>query len=1420
MASEFFDVAAEVGSEEEEEDYDRENGEDRPRKGGDKAMADSSEEEEDDEDEEEAARIREGFIVDEEEEEEERARRRAKRKRPRSERADGLELLDEEDLDLVAEAHGGFEQRTAAKPKFKRLKQGHADRSAPEHRDLADIFNDEEVEEETRPRGRFQGLPEDLDDFIEDDELDEEEREALREELEVRKPGAPRGLAGIGAIEQSGLDEAALEDLRMAFGDGTEYDWALEIQDQIDEEEQGLGEELTLKDVFEPSQLVERMLTDEDNEIRNTDVPERFQLARKSFKPLDLSPEQMAQRSSEEAVWVTGMMFPKKRLERALLEPFQQAVAKVLQFFNVDEFEVPFIFQHRKDYVIHATEHMVNGKKEINADRLLDQGDLWQIFDLDLRYRGMAEKRDSVRKSYESIKPILPQPDKVLEELLPVAINMEDVQDLQDYLHFRYAAELKDVHAADAGTNGTQKRARASRSTWERVRASRVYQLVRAFGLSADQLAKSALNPGQREYTEDASSRPDDMADGLLDSPDFPTGSVVLKAAKAMFAEEIFVSPRMRKYVRKSFYEEGILDCFRTERGARQITEDHRYFEFKYLRNQDFTAIARRPELYLRMLKAEAEGLVEVKISLQSKRRFSENLYRLIESDSLSSVADAWNEARRDVVDLALQKLEQNIAKSVKETLKVECENELGRTIREKYYTKLDQAPYRPKGMVKGTEPRVLALTNGHGGRDAIVWTYVDEDGRVLEHGKFVDLRAGNPEKDIPDGKDVERFLELVNRRQPDVIGVGGFSVEARKLYKEVQDIVDRQDLRSSEFEDEDGNFKTDRLEVMIVNDETARLYHTSDQATADYPGFAPLAKYCVGLSRYLQNPLLEYAALGKHITSISFEANQDLLPKDKLLRYLESSMVDLVNLVGVEANMAMSDSRIANLLPYISGLGPRKAAQMVKAININGSVVHTRDELLGDPDKKLIQAVGPQVWKNCASFLYITYDSTETDSDYLDNTRVHPEDYYLAQKMAADALELDEEDIKAEVDESGPGAVIRKLIKEEAQEKVNDLVLEEYAEQLATKFNQRKRATLENIREELQAPFEELRKPLIILTHEEIFSILSGETKESLIEDMIISVSIWKVFSNHIEVRLDNGMDGTISEGEFPDGVGGERGLDPRDVFARNQTIQAKLLHLNKRQLHATLSLNERALKRGYRKELDHNPGEWDFVQHNEDVSDEKKAKEQKAGRAQRVIKHPNFRPFNSAQAEEYLGSQSRGDVVIRPSSLGTDHLAVTWKISDTIYQHIDVVELSKDNDFSVGKKLVVGKYTYSDLDDLIANHVNAMAKKVEEMVNDEKYQARSKAATDEWLNTYSKANPRRSNYAFCINPKYPGYFFLSFKPGQNAEICSWPVKVTPVAFELQKNQYPDMRALKNGFKVLFQNQNLTVRGGPPPRR
>jgi len=52
-------------------------------------------------------------------------------------------------------------------------------------------------------------------------------------------------------------------------------------------------------------------------------------------------------------------------------------------------------------------------------------------------------------------------------------------------------------------------------------------------------------------------------------------------------------------------------------------------------------------------------------------------------------------------------------------------------------------------------------------------------------------------------------------------------------------------------------------------------------------------------------------------------------------------------------------------------------------------------------------------------------------------------------------------------------------------------------------------------------------------------------------------------------------------------------------------------------------------------------------------------------------------------------------------------------------------------------------------------------------------------------------EANPKRAMYAFCINREFPGYFFLCFKNSAAQACSSWPIKVIPNAFELQKNAY-----------------------------
>lgn len=199
----------------------------------------------------------------------------------------------------------------------------------------------------------------------------------------------------------------------------------------------------------------------------------------------------------------------------------------------------------------------------------------------------------------------------------------------------------------------------------------------------------------------------------------------------------------------------------------------------------------------------------------------------------------------------------------------------------------------------------------------------MDERKQLKQHSKFTNLK---------DDMDRANLVRLIKDGNPDVIGLAGYSVATHKLKEELESIIADEQLSVS---NDEGTFA---LEVVYVPDDVARLYQNSPRSREEHPGLPPLGRYCFALASYMQDPLLEYAALGKDIVSLKFDPAQHLVPQDKLKRQLESAMVDIVNVVGVHLNEATKDARVASLLPFVAGLGPRKASSLLKIININVS--------------------------------------------------------------------------------------------------------------------------------------------------------------------------------------------------------------------------------------------------------------------------------------------------------------------------------------------------------------------------------------------------------------------------------------------------------------------------------------------------
>lgn len=337
------------------------------------------------------------------------------------------------------------------------------------------------------------------------------------------------------------------------------------------------------------------------------------------------------------------------------------------------------------------------------------------------------------------------------------------------------------------------------------------------------------------------------------------------------------------------------------------------------------------------------------------------------------------------------------------------------------------------------------------------------------------------------------------------------------------------------------------------------------------------------------------------------------------------------------------------------------------------------------------------KIFLNAAAFLRIAQEEEESSrgsknqrrgddehaADPLDDTRIHPEDYELARKMATDALELDEEDVQ----DDHASSVVSTLMRDpDNEKKLSELNLDDFAVSLFEASQDMKRHTLNVIKEELLKPFSEQRKPFPDPGAWDVLTMLSGQTPKTLMVGLIISVLVQRITKGFVAVRLDSGIEGVISAQHLSD-----HAANPGDVVSRGQMISAVVcyvkLDLDHDHFLVELSSSQSELAKGDDHIRRVKPDEaWDHQRYDRDRDIKERKKRAEVSRARRVIKHPNFHNFNTAQAEAYLDKQQRGDVVIRPSSKGTDHLAVTWKVDDNLYQHIGMY-----------LELLLGRYSFA---------------------------------------------------------------------------------------------------------------------------
>lgn len=191
--------------------------------------------------------------------------------------------------------------------------------------------------------------------------------------------------------------------------------------------------------------------------------------------------------------------------------------------------------------------------------------------------------------------------------------------------------------------------------------------------------------------------------------------------------------------------------------------------------------------------------------------------------------------------------------------------------------------------MISGEIPAVLALTNGKGDfRDAVMAVMLDNSGNIRSQTKLDNLK---------DDSDRASLLELLERRKPDVVVIGGLSVQTSRLRDDVAGVLRDRAIRIqgtqppvseaypshedfvAALADFDRGLQPDLIPLIFASDATARMYMMSEEAEKENPNLPMNGRYVLALARYVQNPLNAYCKLGRSIASITFmEHHQKLV--------------------------------------------------------------------------------------------------------------------------------------------------------------------------------------------------------------------------------------------------------------------------------------------------------------------------------------------------------------------------------------------------------------------------------------------------------------------------------------------------------------------------------------------------------------
>lgn len=552
-----------------------------------------------------------------------------------------------------------------------------------------------------------------------------------------------------------------------------------------------------------------------------------------------------------------------------------------------------------------------------------------------------------------------------------------------------------------------------------------------------------------------------------------------ISGARDIIAENVSENTVCRQIIRKIYAETSNISSEPVKGKELEGIKYKTYFDWKEPLSK---AASHR---VLAMFRGENEGFLKINI-------LPDNIEAI---NLLNSKLIKGNQELSEQVKLAIDD-------SYKRLLKPSIENEFRKEVKERAdieAIKVFAENLRQLLMAAPLgEKTVLAIDPGF--RTGCKIVVLNPQGALLHNDTIF---PHPPQNEVP--QSVSKLLDLVEKYKVEAIAIGNGTAgrETENLVKRIP-------------------FDTDVLKIM-VNESGASIYSASEVARREFPDHDVTVRGAVSIGRRLIDPLSELVKIEPKSIGVGqyqHDVDQNML-HDSLSEVVESC----VNQVGVELNTASKE-----LLTYISGIGPSLAGNIVEYRNKNGKF-KSRFDLMN------VSRMGDKAFEQSAGFLRI-----RNAKNPLDASAVHPESYYVVEKIA--------QKMNCTVDDLINKAELRKKIN--PKEFITDTI---------------GLPTLMDIISELEKPGRDPRSKFEILEFDNTIHSIDDVKEGSILNGIVTNITNFGAF-----VDIGVHQDGLVHVSELADRFV----RDPNQVVKLQQKVKVKVIKVEKERNRIFLSIKQ----------------------------------------------------------------------------------------------------------------------------------------------------------------------------------------------------------------------------------------------------